>query len=246
MRWGEVSAILFLFLLACAPAEPSEPVAPAEQPPAEQTTAPEPALPAEPAVIVEPAPAEEGIYEPPTEEPPSIAKFLELFRKEAKNYKFTYRSDTWVVEGTKAKAILFRVLENEYHAPFIDTIYFDLQKRTAYGVCEGHDQNIKRQCSMRELIGKKYAVPYVQFKIKLPEDWLIEYQNLYVTQSDTPHLVTDRETVHLKHSTLTKSADFYIDPLIGLPLAVIEDGAEYQYKNLVKNQFGPLERIEMP
>lgn len=244
MRLGIAFACLIVFLIACTPAQEAPPATipepapevPLEQPPAQE--APPASEPTEPVV-------EEGIYEPPVEEPPSIPKFLEVFRKDVKNYKFVYKNDIWVVEGTKAKVILFRVMENEYHAPFIDTMYLDLQKRTAYGVCEGHDLNIRRQCAMRELTGKKYAVPYVQFKIKLPEDWLLEFQNLYVTQSDTPHLVSDRETVHLKHSTQTRTTDFYIDPLIGLPLVVIDDGAEYQYKNLAKNQFGPMEKIVM-
>lgn len=247
MRWGIVIAVFVLFLLACAPAEePAAPVAapepspapepaPAEQPPAEPAPAPEPA-PAE-QQVAEP-PAEEGIYERPTEEGPSIKKFLDFFRANAKNHKFDYKSDTWVVEGKNAKILLFRVLQNQYHAPFIDTIYLDLERRTAVGVCEGHNQNIRKQCIIRDILGKKYAVPYVQFKITLPEDWLVEFQNAYATQSETPHLVSDRQTVHLKAASKTRATDFYIDPAIGLPLAVIDNGVEYHYNNLVKNQFG--------
>jgi hypothetical protein len=130
------------------------------------------------------------------------------------------------------------VLQNQFHAPFIDTLYFDFAKRTLVGVCEGRDTNIKRQCSQQDAIGKKYAMPYVQFKIPLPEDWMREFQNIYTQVSDTPQLITDRETVHLKHSGRTRTTDLFIDPAIGLPLVVIDNDAEYHYDDLAKNQFG--------
>jgi len=192
-------------------------------------------------VTVEP-PAEEGIYEPPVAEEPTIAKFLEQYRKEVKNYKFTYKSNTWVVEGDKAKILLFRVLQNQYHAPYIDTIYLDLTRQTAVGVCEGHDQIIRKQCAVRQTLDKQYAMPYVQFKINLPHEWLVEFQNLYVTLAETPQLVMDRETVHLKHSTNTRMTDMFIDPGIGLPVVVVDNNIEYHYENMAKNQFGPKEK----
>lgn len=250
MRWGALIASIVLLLMACAPAEqppaaapapapeapPAAPAEPAPEPASEPTTVTVETPPAEPA-------AEEGVYERPPEEPPSIAKFLSLFKNEVKNYKFTYKGDTWLVEGTKAKILPFRILQNEYHAPYIDTIYLDLGRRTAVGVCEGRDTNIKKQCAIRQTLGKQYALPYVQFKITLPEDWLVEFQNLYVTLADTPRLVTDRETIHLKHSTKTRTTDLFIDPSSGLPVAVIDNGIEYHYDHLAKNQLGPGETV---
>jgi len=164
--------------------------------------------------------------------------FLQKFTNEIKDYAFTYRGDQWFVAGTKAKIKLNRVLENQYHAQFIDTIYIDLERRTAIGVCEGRDTNIKKQCTLRKTLDEKYALPYVQFKIILPEDWLREMQNLYVSVSDTPRLVTDRKTVHLKHSSQIRQTDLFIEPSSGLPIAVIDNGIEYQYDHLNKNQLG--------
>jgi hypothetical protein len=201
-----------------------------------------PATETEPAVGQQPEINETGTYERPAEAPPSIAKYQAIF-KDVKNYKFTYKNDRWFVSGKRAKMIPFRVLENMYRAPFIDTIYFDLENLTAVGVCEGRDTQIKRQCAQMDVLGKKYSVPYVQFKIQLPEDWLIEYQNLYMYVADTPKLASPVETVHLKHQTQTRLVDIYFDPVIGLPVAVVDNGIEYHYELLSKNSLGFQESI---
>ncbi len=259
MRWGLIIAILaVIVLVACkpvviedVPVTPSEPAAPAvpapqpaanpnivvEHPPEEKVTAP---AVAQPPVVpsVEENESEKSFFERQPEAPPSITKYQVIFRKEAKNYKFNYKGDQWFVEGKRAKIIPFRVLENMYHAPFIDTIYLDLENRTAVGVCEGRDDNIKRQCLQQNALGTKFAMPYVQVKIQLPEDWLVDYQNLYMTVADAPKLVSDRDTVHLKHQSQTRIVDVYIDPTIGLPLAVVDNGIEYKYERLSKNSLG--------
>lgn len=250
MRWGIVVAAFVLFLISCAPAEeapPAEPEVTEPEPVTEPEVVEEPEVEEEPEtqVIVESAPVEEEIYERPEEEPPSIAKFLEQYRDEVRNYKFTYHSDTWVVEGDYAKVILFRILQNKFHAPFIDTIYLNLDRRTAFGVCEGREKTIKTQCIIQDSLDKKFALPYVQFKIKLPHEWLVDSQNLYVTEAETPQLVMDRNTVHLKHTTQTKTIDFFIDPQVSLPVVVIEDGSEHKYENLAKNQFGREESMNI-
>lgn len=255
MRWGVLVAIVVLFLIACRAPAPAAPVEsapagtpePAVEPVVEEVVDEEPV----PAVIVEPGvpevpinESEEGVYERPAEDVPSIPLYLKTFKENVEDYAFTFRSDKWYVKGKNAKVELFRILQNEFHAPFIDTIYFDLERRTAVGVCEGRDNNIKTQCSLQDVLGKKFSMPYVQFKIKLPEDWLVEFQNYYTSLSDTPRLVTDRDTVHLKYSTQTRVVDFFIDPSSGLPIVVVDgDDAEYQYQNLAKNQLKPTERV---
>jgi len=247
MRWGMIIAAIVLLLLACKPVVVTEtvpapqPAVPEVQPVAEPAAEPqaEPAPVPEPAVTVESPPAEaEGVYDPEVEALPSIPLYLDTFKNDVKNYRFTFKNDKWVVQGKNAKVILFRVMKNEYHAPFIDTIYFDLERRTAVGMCEGRDTNIRKQCALQDVTGKKYSLPYVQFKIRLPHDWLVEFQNLYTSVSETPQLVTDRDTVHLRHLTQSRTTDMWIDPGIGLPLVVIDNGAEYHYDDLAKNQFG--------
>jgi hypothetical protein len=252
MRITALLAVLVVLLAGCAmlqkeqpPAAPeaSEPTAEPEiaevpeEPPAEQES--EPVDLPESNVTVEAGVPEEGVYERAPEEPKTMADFLSYFRNNVDNYRFKFKSDTWYVAGRTAKIELFRVLENEYHAPFIDTIYLDLERRTAVGVCEGRSTNIRKQCALRQTLDNKYALPYVQFKIKLPEDWLVEFQNLYVSPAETPQLVSDRETVHMKHATKTRLTDLYIDPSSGLPVAVVDGGAEYKYEALAKNNFAP-------
>lgn len=238
MRWGVIAVIALLFLSACTSPAP-EPVAVTPVPTAVETPVAEPEPTAAPVVEETPEPpADEGVYERPEEAGPSMQGYLQHFTDTVQNYRFTYKNDRWLVQGTNAKVILFRVMQNEFHAPFIDTLYFDFAKRTLVGVCEGRDTNVKRQCAQQDAIGKKYAMPYVQFKIPLPEDWMREFQNLYTQVSDTPQLITDRETVHLKHTGRTRTTDLFIDPAIGLPLVVIDNDAEYHYDDIAKNQFG--------
>lgn len=179
-----------------------------------------------------------GFYERQPEAPPSIAKYKAIFAQQVKNYKFVHKNDQWFVAGKKAKMIPFRLIQRMYNAPYIDTIYFDLESRTAFGVCEGHDDKIKMQCIQQKVLGMPFAMPYLQYKIPLPEDWLTEYQNLYMAVADAPKLVTDRETVHLKHQSETKVINIYIDPDFGLPLAVVDGDAEYHYERLSSNSLG--------
>lgn len=252
MRLGVIIVALLLVLSACkpvviedvpepaAPVEPPKPQAPEPNPNVIVETPPETAVsePVAEPVVNETAEPEETVYERPVEAPPSIMKYQVIFRRDVTNYKFMYKGDQWFVQGKRAKLIPFRILENIYHAPFIDTIYFDLENRTVVGVCEGRDDSIKRQCMQQNALGTKFSMPYIQFKIPLPEDWLTEYQNVYMTVADAPKLVTDRDTVHLKHQSQTRVIDVYIDPAIGLPLAVLDNGVEYKYERLSKNSLG--------
>ncbi|MEM4240104.1 MAG: hypothetical protein QXM31_03555 [Candidatus Woesearchaeota archaeon] len=244
MRWAMALTLVILLLAACKPVETQEiihePAVPVvEQPPATMPVVEQPPV-AEPVVEQPPAtvPAAEPVYERPPEQQPTITGFLSQYKNEVKDYKFNYKNDAWAVQGNYARIKLFRVLQNIYQAPYIDTVYLDLERRTAVGVCVGYDDKIRRQCADRQTLGRKYALPYVQFKIMLPHDWLFDKQNLYFTIADTPKLVTSRQTVHLKHQSQARVIDLYIDPSSGLPVAAVEDGTEYHYENLAKNQLG--------
>ena len=237
MRWGVLCSVILIFLMACSPAEPEQEAVPIEPEPIAEPVVeavPEPVEEPEEAVVVETAPEEE-IYERPPDDP-HIIKFLKTYESSVTDYKFEFKNNVWHVKGKKAKMIPFRILENKYHDPVIDTIYFDFKRKTATGACEGHDYNIRKQCTLRNIIGQQYALPYVQFKIPLPDEWLYEVQNLYVFESTSPKLVIDRQTIHLKHSLGTRTTDLFFDPSSGLPVVVIDDSKEYHYDNLAKNQ----------
>ncbi len=258
MRWAAITVLVILLLAGCREKE-FVPIIQGEQMPVENKTEPslpvvnetapfeetvyKPATETEPAVGQQPETNETGTYEMPVEAPPSIAKYQAIFKGDVKNYKFTYKNDLWYVSGKRAKVVPFRVLENMYLAPYIDTIYFDLENLTAVGVCEGRELQVKRQCAQMGILGKKYSVPYVQFRIQLPEDWFVEYQNLHMFVADAPKLVSDRDTVHLKHQDQTRPVDIYFDPVIGLPLAVVDNGVEYHYELLSKNSLGFQESV---
>ena len=225
MPWRFLSALVLLLLLLLAGCRQKEfvPISQGEQLPLENKTLPIAQPPAEPLPapfetivnkteepVANTTPEAEVVYERQPAKAPSIAGFLEQFRKEVKDYIFTYKSDKWLVKGNKAKIILFRTLQNQYKAPFIDTVYIDLDRRTAFGVCEGYNNNIKLQCAQRDVLGKPFAVPYMQFKAPLPHEWLSELQNLFMTEATAPKIAADRPTVHLKHQSQTRVVDVYI------------------------------------
>jgi hypothetical protein len=249
MRWGSIAAILLVLLAGCitiqvpdktdeepqapgpvpAPAEPAEAQAqPSPEDAEPQAQGPEPPAPS-------PEPVAEEQREPPAPTAASIQGFYDLYLTEVKNYKFTYNSDVYKVKGRFVRIELFRVLQNIYNAPYIDVIYLDRERRMAVGVCEGRDIQIKKQCSMRDTLDKQFAVPYIQFAITFPDDWLKEFLNLYSAPAETPRLPTERLTVHLKHTTQTRTTDLYIDPSSGLPLVVIDNSKEYHYQGLSRN-----------
>lgn len=235
-----IAVITLVFLIACAPAE-QQITEPAEVKPPKLVEAKEPEpvkeqqeKPAE-KTVPEPEPEIEGQYEPSTQEKPSIQKFASTFLNEVKNYKFKHDNNWYKVKGDLVRIELGRVLKNAYNAPFIDVVYLDRERRMATGVCEGLDNNIKKQCALRGTLKQRYAVPYLKFAIKFPDDWLEEFQNLYTVQAQTPQLVTDRPTIHLKHATQLRTTDLYFDPTSGLPIAVIDNNKEYHYTKLSKN-----------
>lgn len=243
MRLWVAAIIILLAIAGCVKApieevveEPlSEPVVEVqeeivEEPPEEVIEEPE-----ETEEVVEEEPIE-GQYEPDPVVKYSIQDFYTKYQNDVRNYDFTYNNNKYQVKGKLAKIELFRVLQNVYNAPYIDIVYLDRERRMAIGVCEGIGIQIKKQCLMRDTLNKQFAVPYIEFAIKFPDDWLKEFMNLYTAPADTPVLVTDRPTIHLKHITATRTAELYIDPSIGLPVVVIDNSKEYHYTHLAKNK----------
>jgi hypothetical protein len=241
-----LTALLIVLLAACAiqPGRQSaEPEAKPALPDSSQANESVGGQPSQQAASEKAQPADEGFYERMPEPEPTIQSFLQHFRDKVKNYKFTYNGDEWTVAGNNARIDLRRPIMGQYHAPLIDTIYLDLERKTATGLCEGRkDQNIKKKCLNQNVLRRRYAVPFIQFKIKLPEEWLYEFRDSNAKTAETPKLFTDRKTVHLKHLAGTSITDFYIDPSIGLPIVVVDNGMQYAYEKLSKNSILPGEK----
>lgn len=252
MKTPAVLAFLVIFLIGCTPTQYFEPLPapePAQNPDAQpqtgqesgvvsqeppQTPDAQPQTPHSEPPTPSPEPVE-GQYDPVVEKTPAIASFRNTFLNDVKNYQFSHGTNQYKVKGKLVKIILGRVLQNQYNAPHLDVVYLDRSRKMALGVCEGLDQNIRRQCAHRGTLKQFFAVPYLQFAITFPEDWLEEFLYKPAFPAETPQLATERPTVHLKHSTQTRTTDFFFDPPSGLPVVVLDNGREYHYAKLSKN-----------
>lgn len=178
--------------------------------------------------------APENQFEP-VEEEYSVKKFYELYKAEVQNYKFKFNTDIYKVKDNLVKIELSSVKENIYNAPFVDTVYLDRERKTAIGVCEGRNSNVRKKCTFREVWKKQFAMPYIKFAIKFPDDWLTEFLYLHTVLANRPVLATERPNIHLKYVSTSRKTELFFDPTSGLPMVVSDNNVEYHYKNLARN-----------
>lgn len=109
--------------------------------------------------------------------------FLETFTERVDSYQFTYKNDEYFVRGNRYKIRLDRPVtvshvtfdDIEKSLYYYDTIYVDRSTKNTLAYCEGHDDDVNRQCAELELYDLAYPVPYSTYDITLPEDWLLTY-----------------------------------------------------------------------
>ena len=196
---------MLLILIACVqPAEEKEtPAKELAEQLKEQVTEPvvteeveTPAEEAEPAEekVEETAKEAEAIEETvsPPQERTRMYKFLDIFAAKVTSYEFEYKGDEYYVKGTRYKIILdapATVKEVSFgditkRLYYYDTVYVDRATKTAMAYCEGHDSQVNTQCSQLELYDLAYPVPFTDYNIILPEDWLFNYLDTEPTTWD--------------------------------------------------------------
>jgi len=269
MKYTSFAIIALLILAACTPAETSKAQdlandlkKQAETPPVEQTTQTEQIVEQPEVTAVEPeqkteagqTPAKELVeaMEETTTAPQQrtkMYKFLDIFAKEVKSYEFKYKKDSHLTKGTKHKIILylpgivkgvsFGDVKKNYF--YYDTVYLDRAAKTAVAYCEGHNEQVNKQCAEYALYDLGYPVNYKDYEITLPEDWLFSYLN------KEPNFIEDNKYyIESRASTFVRFnedpvIEMSMDPGTGLPLRVDKKKgnqllARYDYENLVSNK----------
>ncbi len=265
MKYASLAIIALLILAACAPTEPSKAKQIAEEikeqteTPAVETPQTEQPIeqPTEETAVEQPevkTPAKDLVeaMEETTSEPQKRTKmyrFLDTFAKDVKSYQFKYKKDSYFTKGTRYKIILylpsivkgvtFGDATKSYF--YYDTVYVDRAGKTAVAYCEGHNEQVNKQCAEFELYDLGYPVNYDDYEITLPEDWLFSYLNKEPSFiDDNKYYIQGRASVFLKFNE-EPVIEMSMDPGTGLPLRVDQKKGNqilgrYDYENLASNK----------
>ena len=117
----------------------------------------------------------------PSKERTKMYNFLDIFAEKVNSYQFINKGNHYFVKGNRYKVILkipviakevsFGDIEKRLF--YYDTVYVDRATKTAIAYCEGHTSQVNTQCSQLELYDLAYPVPYQDYDVTLPEDWLL-------------------------------------------------------------------------
>ncbi|VVB80845.1 Uncharacterised protein [uncultured archaeon] len=174
-------------------------------------------------------------------------KFFDAFAK-ITGYDFIYKGDHYYSKGTKYKIILgapntatdVKFGDTEKHLFYYDTIYLDRNAKTAIAYCEGHTSQLNKQCAELALYDLAYPVPYNDYNILLPEDWLMENLDKEPSLVDAnKYYINGRATIFVKINE-TPEIELSFDPGTGLVLRADEKKGEqllarYNYEELSAN-----------
>ncbi len=231
-----VALLLMVLVVACAkPAVVDTPSAPVP-------AAPQPASkPVEPVVeekIVSPTPAPI-----PTPAPVEVAKntpdvqaILDKADEKVTSYLFYYAPppdnlarNKYFVKGNRVKVELYEV--NFYNAEdYFDTVYLDRIKKTAIAFCEN------RQTSLCAKSTQAQVLPYEEYAIKLPHEYLEEVSSASKMGSETLY---DRMSVKLKYNVKGQEYETWVDQYSGLPMRVKvgleKEAPKFEFRELAIN-----------
>jgi hypothetical protein len=176
-----------------------------------------------------------------------IERMQETFKGIA-SYQFKTAKGKYFVRGEKVKflpsdpVMKTNVKKGEtlYRQVYLDEIILDVQEKIATGYCIGAEDDTSSQCAQLKLHDIAFPLPFDEYIIKLPQDWLLEYVD------DVP-VVEDHEKYYVKglQTTLLKFKDgteLYFFPKAGLPVQVVPLGdalKKRSYEDLVVNQVNP-------
>lgn len=198
-----------------------------------ETTTKDPIVPAtEPETVPEPEP------EPDPEPEPVIRNIetdiQELFdeaKTAVKSYSYEFYGPgpydeilTISIKGNKQK-LVYRV-PIDYNGLEFDTIYLDSSSQTGEGYCE----NIyKGPCVNPNF---KFGAAYIDFQHRLPMDWIDEVVRAEEVSSE---YIGNRNALKLDVTTESGAGLMWIDDFYGMPVKVIINGTEWEYRHTVFN-----------
>ena len=234
-------AIVLLFVAGCAPVQEvfvcpdgSRVTDPDNCGPAEEAEEEEPE-------VIEPGPEEQEEEEAAEEEAEEEEKIdldiseeaQELFDKSAKAdfIQYTYVISTKTLPDNIITASRDEIkidLANKVRFSkdeAFDTIYFDLQEKTAVAYCE--DRYI---CSTRD---KPFDVEFDEYFVETPFHWLSKIDGAELTgRSQT---VEKRIGVEVTFEINGKLGSMFVDNFFGIPLEITFDGDEYEFRDMIIN-----------
>jgi hypothetical protein len=175
-------------------------------------------------------------------------RFLDTFAKNVKSYSFTHKNNDYFVKGTRYKIHLYTPIivknvkfgEMQKQLFYYDTVYVDRMAKTAITFCEGHKSSTNSQCYDLKLYDLAYPVPFKEYDIILPEDWLLSNVNNEPNQlEENKYYVKGRASVFVRFET-DPALELSIDPGTGLIMqADTKKGSQMlsrvEYTDLVSN-----------
>lgn len=250
---------LLILLVSCAPAPSkeklvSEPVIGPEEKPKPKVQIKPPTKPDEELAEKLAKEQEEKIKEEiskipkfePRDRVTAIEQFWMMYAQNITSYQFRYPGKgAYFVRGDKAKllpddAIILSSYTDEegkvWRQARLDAIYLDLNEKTAVGYCEGiYEEEINKVCAKKELYDKPFKVNYSDYKIELPHEWMLAYQDKApVREEQDKYYIKGRQTTMLAFSD---GVQFFIDPRNGLPVRVVVGSLnKHDFEDLVVNQ----------
>ncbi len=175
-------------------------------------------------------------------------RFLDTFAKNVRSYQFTHKSNDYFVKGTRYKVVLYTPIivknvkfgELQKQLFYYDTVYVDRVAKTAFAFCEGHRSSTNSQCYDLKLYDLAYPVPFTDYDVLLPEDWLMANLNNEPTQlEDNKYYVKGRASTFVRFET-NPALELSIDTGTGLIMqADTKKGSQLlsrnEYLDLVAN-----------
>ncbi len=159
---------------------------------------------------------------------------VERFAQEVESYQFFTKLGKIRVRGDKFKISLDTVLrylsindKGNSVQDTITTIYVDRNKKTAVGYCEGFDTGLRRECEENELLDIPRELNFLEYNVKLPEDWLWEMiDEKPVNVEADKYYVNSRKVIRVFFNSEGKPSEIYFDERTGLPVRIttIEHG----------------------
>ena len=211
-----ILASFVLFLIACAPAQPTAPAEPAAEP-KEVVVTPEPAA---PPAVVQPGPT------PVEAKPePAVSKELQalLSRADQKLKSYQYlelvipdkqQPDTIAVRGSRIKITLYEY-EPYVPAEYFDTVYLETSTKTAVGRCENQKRCIWHR---GDNTNREWKLDYDKYRRKTPYEWLKGAPAAATIIG--PEVHENRATTKIQYDDAGKFVTMWIDDTYGIPVEI--------------------------
>ena len=163
------------------------------------------------------------------------------------SYKFKTFTGAYYVRGDKVRIVLRSpitkrgVTQNGKNYPeiIVDEVILDRTARSAIGYCFGITEQTRNNCANLELSDSTgFSLPYEEFAIKMPEDWVKEYMTEKVTEEESQkYFLGTIETTKVKFND---GVEMYFYPKAGLPIKIIKGPQEMiVFDSLIPNQARP-------